>query len=81
MSVYVDDARHPYGRMLMCHMVADSAAELHAMADRLGIARRHFHRSHYNICQSKRAEALAAGANSITSREAAGKRRRLEGAE
>jgi hypothetical protein len=78
MTVYVDDARLPYGRMLMCHMVADGADELHAMADRLSIARRHFHRGHYNICQAKRAKALALGATEISKRDAARKRRALE---
>lgn len=68
MSVYVDRARNTYGRMLMCHMIADSAIELHQMADVIGVDRRWFQKSppasmpHYDIAQSKRALAIAAGA-------------------
>lgn len=69
--VYVDDMRAKFGRMVMCHMIADSDAELHAMADRIGVSRRWHqhagtHKSHYDICLSKRAKAVAAGAVEIT---------------
>lgn len=40
MPVFVDTMRHPFGRMIMCHMFADTDAELHEMARRIGIARR-----------------------------------------
>lgn len=75
MPVYVDDMRAPFGRMVMCHMVADTEAELHAMADRIGVARRwyqypHSRWPHYDIALSKRALAVAAGAIEITDREA-----------
>lgn len=78
MTVYVDDAKIPYGRMLMCHMVADGVAELHAFAGALRIRRSWFHRGHYNICQQKRAAALENGALAISQREAVPLRRRLE---
>lgn len=77
MSVYVDNMRAPYGRLIMCHMIADTDEELHAMADRIGVARK-WHQappkassSHYDICLSKRALAVAAGAVEITWRQAA----------
>ena len=72
MSVYVDNAAIPYGRMLMHHMVADSLEELHAMADRIGVARRWFQQDastpHYDVCRSKRALALRYGAVALDRR-------------
>lgn len=66
MSVYVDNARHAYRGMLMCHMIADTPNELHAMADRIGVKRKHFQSDastpHYDICRAKRALAVKAGA-------------------
>ncbi len=75
MSVYVDDARHRFGRMVMCHMWADSRAELFAMADRIGVARRWFQRpanvaepgmnaswEHFDIALTKRSLAVQLGA-------------------
>ncbi len=71
MTVYVDDMATAYGRMRMCHMIADTEAELHAMADRIGVARKWYQGDHYDIAQSKKALALAAGAVPITWRQAA----------
>lgn len=70
MTVYVDDARIAYRRMKMCHMMADTADELHAMADRIGVARKWFQGDHYDIALSKRRLAVAAGAVEITWRQA-----------
>lgn len=75
-SVYVDDMRAAFGRMVMCHMWADSDAELLAMADAIGVARKWIqghpelsfgkHRRaswvHFDIALSKRALAVKAGA-------------------
>ncbi|MDF8363330.1 MULTISPECIES: DUF4031 domain-containing protein [Achromobacter] len=68
--VYVDSMQATFGRMKMCHMVADTDEELHAMADRIGVARRHHQKadtphSHYDICLAKRKLALKAGAIEI----------------
>ncbi len=73
MAVYVDRGRRKLGRMRMCHMLADTLDELHVMADRLGVARRHFQVSnsgvpHYDICQQNRAKAIAAGAVEVAER-------------
>lgn len=74
MPVYVDDMRAPYGRLIMCHMVADTEEELLAMADKIGVARRWHQypgadKSHFDICLSKRALAVAAGAMEIEGRQ------------
>lgn len=63
--MYVDSARNPYGRMLMCHMVADGVGELLEMADRIAPARRHFQRGsfpRFDLSQSYRSKAVSAGA-------------------
>lgn len=68
MTVYVDDVRHPFGRMVMCHMWADTDDEMHAMADAIGLDRRWHQQppkaswSHYDIALSKKAQAIARGA-------------------
>ncbi len=84
MTVYVDDMhtspRGHLGRMRMSHMMADSTAELLEMADRIGLDRRHLQhagtaREHFDICLSRRARAVAAGAVEITMRDMARMRR------
>ncbi|HET7128957.1 MAG TPA: DUF4031 domain-containing protein [Gaiellaceae bacterium] len=67
MTVYVDDPIWPFGRMLMCHMMADTREELDTMADRIGVQRKWIQHpgqwnEHYDIAKSKRALAIAAGA-------------------
>lgn len=75
MAVYVDDMKASYGRMVMCHMVADTEAELHAMADKLGVDRKWYqypHKSrhpHYDIALSKRVIAVRLGAEEISWRD------------
>jgi sulfur relay (sulfurtransferase) DsrC/TusE family protein len=71
--VYVDDMRAQYGRMTMCHMMADAVEELHQMADQIGVSRRWFQeygtRPHYDICLSKRRLAVKLGAREVTARD------------
>jgi Protein of unknown function (DUF4031) len=69
MTVYVDDMRARFGRMVMCHMIADTEAELHDMAARIGVERRWYQGDHYDIALAKRALAVAAGAVEITWRQ------------
>lgn len=68
MSVYVDYARRTYGRMIMCHMIADTPIELHSMADKIGVAHHWFQTPpkasfwHYDIARNKRVMAIKWGA-------------------
>lgn len=76
MSVYVDDMQAPFGRMVMCHMIADTHCELVVMADTIGVNRRWLQRAgsfgeHFDICLAKRAAAVRAGAVQVTLRELA----------
>jgi hypothetical protein len=53
--------------MVMCHMMADTTDELLAMADRIGVARKWIQhpgteREHFDVCKTKRALAVEAGA-------------------
>lgn len=74
MTVYVDEAvfKKPGGRKRYCHLAADSEAELHAFAARIGLGRHFFHASakhiHYDLAEERRTSAIAAGAQEVTSR-------------
>lgn len=74
MAVYVDSMRAPFGRMLMCHMGADTTEELLAMADKIGVQRKWIQhagtwREHFDIALSKRKLAVKYGAIEVTQRE------------
>lgn len=74
MAVYVDDMEAPFGRMLMCHMAADSTEELLAMADKIGVARKWIQypgttKEHFDIAKGKRALAISHGAIPVTMRQ------------
>lgn len=66
MTVYVDDMRAKFRGVIMCHMIADTEAELHEMAERIGIARRHYQGDHYDVPLDRRALAVGHGAREIT---------------
>lgn len=74
MSVYVDDMQAGFGRMVMCHMIADSREELDQMADKINVKRRWIQNAgtwseHYDVCLSKRKLAVANGAIEVGMRE------------
>ena len=68
MTIFVDDVRHPFGRMVMCHMWADTLDELLVMADRIGVQRKWLQQPpkaswiHFDISLGKKAQAITAGA-------------------
>lgn len=79
MTVYVDDARHPFGRMIMCHMLADTLDELHAMAAAIGMKREWFQTlsfPHYDLSLTMRARAVAFGAIEVDRRGIVAAKRR-----
>ncbi len=74
MSVYVDDMEAGFGRMIMCHMIADSSEELLRMADSIGVQRKWIQkagtpREHFDIAKSKRRLAVDRGAVEISMQE------------
>jgi hypothetical protein len=80
MSVYVDGERNRFGRMIMCHMFADSLAELHAMAQAIGMDRGWFQPlsfPHYDVSLSRRERAVALGAVEVDRREGCAIRKRV----
>lgn len=75
MPVYVDDMRAKYGRMIMCHMFADSTEELVNMARTIGVNPKWIQhpgtvREHFDVCLSAKKKALTAGAIQITQMDA-----------
>jgi hypothetical protein len=71
MAVYVDSERNRFGRMVMCHMFAHSLAELHEMAQAIGMDREWFQPlsfPHYDVSLSRRAVAVTRGAIEVDRR-------------
>lgn len=78
--IYVDNfyeaTGRNFGRMKMCHMIADSTQELLEMCDKIGVQRKWIQeagtpREHFDICLSKRKLAIKFGAKEINMRELA----------
>lgn len=72
MAVYVDQERNRLGRMIMCHMFAETAAELHAMAAAIGMRRQWYQPvsfPHYDVCLARRSLAIALGAIEVGRRQ------------
>lgn len=70
MTIYVDNMRAQVGEYILCHMIADTETELHALADLIGMPRRHYQGDHYDICEARRAHAVRLGAVQVTMRQA-----------
>ncbi|MEU7058959.1 DUF4031 domain-containing protein [Streptomyces sp. NPDC046197] len=70
MTIYIDPPNWPgHGRM-WSHLVSDdSYEELHLFAEELGVPRRAFERDHYDLPSDRYADAVAAGAVQVSSRE------------
>jgi hypothetical protein len=71
MAVYVDNMRAKFGRMIMCHMIADTSEELHTMAGRIGLQRKWCqhegtYKEHYDVSLTRRAIAIQHGAIEIS---------------
>ena len=77
MACYVDTVReYPDAGLRhtrVCHLLADTRAELHAMAEALGVPRRYFQdhpwRWHHDLPEPLRARAVELGAREVGLRE------------
>ncbi|MFJ8075556.1 DUF4031 domain-containing protein [Streptomyces sp. NPDC096176] len=70
MTVYIDPPTWPGHGQMWSHLVSDvSFEELHTFAARIGCPARAFERDHYDVPSHRYADAVAAGAVEISSRE------------
>ena len=76
MGVYIDEPVFERFGMRWCHLTADTAHELHAFAERLGLRRTRFQTKpgrpwtdHYDLPEPRRIEAVALGAIEVSFRE------------
>lgn len=85
MTVYVDDAFIRFGRMKMCHMIADSRKELIGMVQKIGVDEKHIqhagtYQEHFDIAKGKRALAIRHGAVPVTRKQLVAVLRERKGA-
>ncbi len=70
MGILVDPSRWPHRGGLWCHLVSDvSIEELHSFVRRIGVPRVAFQGDHYDLDESTRRHAIAAGAREVSARE------------
>lgn len=72
--VYIDNFNAPFGRMKMCHMIADTTDELLDMVDKISVQRKWIQypgtpNEHFDISLAKKQLALTAGATEINFRD------------
>lgn len=71
--VYIGKNEYRYGRMKMSHMAAETLEELHEMAQKIGVSKRHFQnkfgKPHYDICQKMKKKAIELGAMEVSDKE------------
>lgn len=72
--VYVDNFNAGYGRMKMCHMIADTTEDLLNMCKSIGVQTKWLQHpgtanEHFDICLSKKVKALDFGAKEIGFRD------------
>lgn len=72
--VYIDNFNAPFGRMRMCHMIADTTDELLNMCRQIGVQTKWIQypgtaNEHFDICLSKKQKAIEVGATEIGFRD------------
>ena len=79
MAVYVDEAIWERHGRRWCHLTADTTGELHDFAAMLGLLRQWFQskpgrpwQDHYDLPEEVRAQAVACGAQPVTTRQMGG---------
>tara|TARA_R100000687_G_scaffold79040_1_gene72959 strand:- start:36 stop:314 length:279 start_codon:yes stop_codon:yes gene_type:complete len=76
MTVYVDNNKAKFKRMIMCHMAADTREELFAMVDAIGVQRKWIqckdtYKEHFDISSGKRDLAVSFGAVEVSRKDLA----------
>lgn len=74
MTVYVDNMKAKFGRMIMCHMLADTEEELEEMALKIGVQLKWWQfkgtrKSHFDISLGMKKKAIQLGAVEVSVHE------------